>query len=191
MAGTVYHKHMTQRVPSSPTWQYDCTAYCMAMLVNDSTLGGLQSITGRRIRLLSNEPTPDPASPGLNLQQMKAVAGKLRIPFYLKTGEPWAKLVARVGREGASRAILQVDYDIIQAQAPGLACQRTGDFDHALLIVNVHDGKVRASDPLCSGTKEYPEMAIKAAADKFGRDHGMVGGGLYYAVSRVVPKWTT
>lgn len=182
----IFHRHQTQRVPSDPHWTVNCTAYCMAMFATDTTLGGLVGVTGRYVRAISNEPIPDPASPGLNLAQMKAVAAKLRISFTDHTGNGWDTFGKDVGKAGGRRAILQVDYDVLQAKVPALVCQRTGDFDHAILVVRVAD-TVMASDPLCANTKEYPVDAIRAAAEKFGRDHGMVGGGLYYAVSRDIP----
>ena len=183
----IYHKHMTQRVSSDPYHWQNCTAYCMAMFATDTTLGGLVGMTGRYIRSISNEPIPDPASPGLNLAQMKTVANKLRISYTSQIGQQWDTFAKQVGKAGGRRAILQVDYDVLQAMIPGLVCQKTGKFDHAILVVRVA-ATVMASDPLCTATKEYPIAAIRAAAEKFGRDHGMVGGGLYYAVSRDIPQ---
>ena len=184
MSGTpgVYHKHMTQRVAADPHWQVNCTAYTGAMLINDSVLGGLEGINGRLVRALSSEPTPDPASPGLNVIQIDAVCKRLRVPFYDKTGESWTKLKNYVGREGASRCILAVYYDVMQEKAPGLVCQRTGSFSHSILVINVNNGVVHASDPLCAVTKDYPEAVIRAAAIK------QADGGLFFGISRTVPK---
>jgi hypothetical protein len=174
---------MTQRVPSDPYWQVNCSAYALAMLVNDSVLGGLTNITGRRMRALSTEPTPDPGSPGLNLGQLKGVAQKLSVPFYVKSGQPWSALRNAVG-SGASRAVLQLEYDEIPL---AYRCQASSNFGHAVLVVAFDGDRVRASDPLCSVTKWYPESALRHAAEWFA-EHRANSHGVFYGISRVVPK---
>jgi hypothetical protein len=174
---TVYHKHLTQRVPSDPYWQYNCAAYATAMAVNDSVLGGLSNVTGQRIRALSSEPIPDPTSPGLNVSQCVAAAGKLGVRMYRKQ-EPWHVLRNRVG-SGASRALLPVHYDSMDP----FGCQSAGDFGHMLLVVLFDGDRVRASDPLCDVTKWYPENVLRRAAETF-----VNGTTITYAVTRVVPK---
>jgi hypothetical protein len=179
---SVYHKHMTQRVPSDPYWAQNCTAYCAAMAINDSVLGGLTGITGRMVRAMSSEPVPDPASPGLNLSQCVQVAKKLRVPLYDKTGQSWTLLRKAVG-SGASRAIIQVEYDEIPA---AFRCQQSSDFGHAVLAIAFDGDRIRVSDPLCDMTKWYPESAIRHAAEYFAQKTGV--SGVRYAVTRVVPK---
>lgn len=55
------------------TGPVDCTAWAMSRLIADAT-EGLHVPTGRQIRLLTDEPVPDPESPGLNLSQVHDVA---------------------------------------------------------------------------------------------------------------------
>lgn len=177
----IYHTHMTQRVPKDPHWTVNCTAYCAAMLINDSVLGGLTGITGARIRAMSDEPTPDSGSPGLNIQQIVNVARKLRVPIYDKSGESWATLKGRVG-SGASRALVQIYYDALDPYG----CQSAGTFGHAAVLVAFDGSRVRMSDPLCTVTRWYPESAVRHAAEVFAKQTGM--SGIRYAVTRVVPK---
>lgn len=54
------------------TGPYDCTAWAEAYAIEYHTLGQRKT-TGRKVRLLSNEPIPDKDSPGLNLAQVDAV----------------------------------------------------------------------------------------------------------------------
>lgn len=180
----VYHQHMTQKVPSDPYWRVNCTAYCLAMCINDSVLGGMTGINGQNMRALSNEPNPDPGSPGLNLSQCEGVARKLHVPFFDKTGESWATAMSRVGAAG-SRAIVQIDY----ASLGALRCQANGDFGHAIVAVlfDAANNRVRASDPLCAVTRWYPEAIIKQAAERFARNTGQASG-IRYGITRVVPK---
>lgn len=177
----IYHKHMTQRVSSDPYWQYNCAAYATAMAVNDSTLGGLNVggfVTGRRIRSLTNEPTPDPASPGLNVGQCVYAAKKLGVILYPKT-EHWDVICDRVGAAG-SRAILPIYYDALDPYG----CQSAGTFGHMVELVayDADKDRMRASDPLCSVTKWYPAAALRKAAETFAH-----GSYINYAYTRVVP----
>jgi hypothetical protein len=50
----------------------DCTAWATRAGLATATCGRIV-VSGRRLRLLSNEPVPDPQSPGLNLYQMQDV----------------------------------------------------------------------------------------------------------------------
>lgn len=70
----------SQRNPADPYRKTNCVAYCTAMQVDFTTVGGLK-VDGATIRALSNEPIPDPAAPGLNFEQMREVAKKLRVSF--------------------------------------------------------------------------------------------------------------
>ena len=55
------------------TGPYDCTAWAARVVIATSTCGA-KVPSGRTIRLQSSEPIPDPTSPGLNLNQVAAVA---------------------------------------------------------------------------------------------------------------------
>lgn len=181
----LFHKHMTQRVPSDPHWAVNCTAYCGAMLINDATLGAA-SVTGRIVRAKSNEPNPQAGSPGLNILQIIGVA---RASFGVKiidcTGRTWPEVEHFVS--AGRRVLLQIDYGELPE---GDKCQAGGDFGHAVVLVRyTPDGKLRASDPLCSTTKSYDPEHLQVAARKFARDTG-VNDGLRWAATRVVPQTT-
>lgn len=179
--GDLYHKHMTQRVPSDPHWAVNCTAYCAAMLIGDATLGGV-TITGRQVRAESNEPKPEPGSPGLNITQVIDVARRHHVRLTDNTRQPWDDLIMAV--RGGRRVMLQVEYKELGTKR----CQAGGDFGHALVVVRVlEDGKLRASDPLCANTNTYPADLIHEAARVFARRTG-VKTGLRWCSTRVVPE---
>lgn len=54
------------------TGPFDCTAHAATIVLDGSTCGA-KRVPGRTIRLRSSEPVPDPASPGLNLNQIADV----------------------------------------------------------------------------------------------------------------------
>jgi hypothetical protein len=59
-----------QQLREPITGNVDCTAYCGAILVDAHTQGKTKT-TGRAVRVHSDEARPDPASPGLNLPQVR------------------------------------------------------------------------------------------------------------------------
>lgn len=65
-----------QLVYGGPTGPYDCAAWSGAILV-DAHTQGKRKTTGRIIRLATDEPVPDPRSPGLNLPQVDAAVRKV------------------------------------------------------------------------------------------------------------------
>ena len=176
----VYHQHMTQRVPSDPHWRVNCTAYCAAMCINDSVLGGLYDVSGQRIRALSSEPSPDPASPGLSIKQVLSVAIKhYGAKMADRSGASWSEVMAALHNN--ARILLQIDY----ATLGSARCQANGDFGHAVVLVrDSGTNTILASDPLCSAPKNYSENALRAAATKFGNENG---GHLWWAMTRPVP----
>ena len=79
-----------------PNGGVNCTAYGAAWLVGAA--GG--KTTGRKIRAATNEPKPDPKSPGLNLPQVDAAVRKLTpFDFDTRLGDPVSDAEARV-RDG-------------------------------------------------------------------------------------------
>lgn len=63
-----------QQIPLGGATGYaDCTAWSAAILVDAHTQGAVKT-TGRAIRLRTDEPVPDAASPGLNLPQVDEAA---------------------------------------------------------------------------------------------------------------------
>lgn len=179
----VYHRHMTQRVPSDPHWQVNCTAYCGAMLVDDATIGGLVGITGRWIRAHSSEPNPDPNSPGLNIGQVRSVMTGLHVPTEDRTGQNRDDVITALRQD--RRVLLQVQYGELGAYRA-----QAGDFGHALVLFYDPDGgKVWGSDPLASKARLYPEDVMFDAARVFARKTGQATG-LRWMTTRAVQRIT-
>ena len=181
----IFHEHMTQRVPTDPHWTVNCTAYCAAMLINDSVLGGLLGVTGRAVRAASNERNPDPGSPGLNIVQVQYVArNTFKVPLDDNSGQNWDQLQATA--QSGHRVLLQLDYKTMGAYR----AQAGGDFGHAVVVVNfTHNGtRVNASDPLAVKMRSYPAEVIHEAARVFARDTGL-NTGLRWCNTRAVPRY--
>lgn len=83
------------------TGRYDCTAY-EAAVAGDAHSRGAQVFTGRTIRLNTDEPVPDPRSPGLNLRQTDEALFKVSrgtIDLDTRWNEPWPNIEV-AGRAG-------------------------------------------------------------------------------------------
>jgi hypothetical protein len=84
----------------------NCTAWCGAILV-DANSGGKVTTTGEAIRKATNEPIPDPVSPGLNLPQVDAAINKLlKVDFDTRLGDPILDAETRI--KAGRYAIVQV-----------------------------------------------------------------------------------
>lgn len=84
-----------QLVYGGATRSVDCSGWSGAINTDAHTRGATK-LTGRAIRLASNEPVPDPESPGLNVQQVDAAIYKL-------TGgkvDMWTPTPGTIGRAG-------------------------------------------------------------------------------------------
>jgi hypothetical protein len=100
-----------QLPPRTPTSPYDCLAYSASMGIRFAKQSQ-SGPSGRTIRLLSDEPKPDPESPGLNLEQVAAVAIE-HFGVYLDVYKghnalTWAQYEAK--REQGRGALIQVSY---------------------------------------------------------------------------------
>lgn len=85
----------------------NCTAYAAAM-AGDFDTCGVTVLTGEQVRALSDEPHPDPASPGLNLAQVDAALNHRGIDLEVRYRLPWDDFARKINKgEGA---ILQIDY---------------------------------------------------------------------------------
>ena len=67
---------LQQQLLEPLTGRFDCTGYCGG-ICGDADTRGILVYTGRQIRLRSDEPVPDPDSPGMNLLQVDVALYKL------------------------------------------------------------------------------------------------------------------
>lgn len=139
-----------QQLPEPITGDVDCTAWAFALAAYIDS-DGTWSLTGRQVRLASNEPKPDPDSPGLNLPQADAAV------FALTRGA--VNLDVRVGRlavtpteadrrlRAGQWAVIQVQRGILRAAGIGLRNRFAGG--HAA-VLGFHQTKKRfvLGDPL-------------------------------------------
>jgi hypothetical protein len=150
------------------------------MLCDYSTIGGVK-ITQELVRALSDEPKPDPKSPGLNLHQIDAVAAKLHIPYADRTGDNWSDLIGFL-REGRG----------VQAQLRNdmLHDPNGSTVGHSIFLNTIRksDNYILGNNPLSGGARWYPPSVVKAAMTKFADTTGIAGDGLRFAIGRKVPR---
>lgn len=170
-----------QLTAGDPYGGSSCAAYVGAMLVDFATLGGL-TISGADFRRLSDEPVPDPGSPGLNLEQVCAVSRKLRVPLTNRTGATWEALdTALRAYRGVS---LSVWYEALPERYRVQKSPPVGGHQVALTAVDA-TGRYLVWDPLRGGPVWIAASSLKTAAAAFTKRAG--GAGIYFAVTRVVP----
>lgn len=168
-----------------------CTAFAAAMAGDYDTCGATV-LTGARVRQDSNEPVPDPASPGLNLSQVDASLNRHGIDLDTRYKYPWDQFAARI--DAGQGAILQVSY----APIADSRFDAGGGFrgNHAIFV----PPRWKVMDPLADGRRSgvykfhgeaYPESLLRAAAgelvigtDTNGRDIHVGAGFVYAAFTR-------
>ena len=106
----------SQLLQGGSTGKYDCTAWAARVVIATSTCGA-KVPSGRTIRLQTNEPIPDPDSPGLNLSQVATVAREhYGVYMDVRTGlrkVTWDEYERR--RKAGQPAEIQVSYAPIAA----------------------------------------------------------------------------
>lgn len=172
-----------QQLAEPMTGDVDCSAWCAAIATDIDTLGAI-TLTGRQIRLATDEPVPDPRSPGLNLPQVDAAV------FALTKGR--VNLDVRVGRNAVKPdeferhlvdgrwTIVQVNRGVLLALGIGRANRFRGG--HAVVVG--FDQDLRAfivGDPLVPEWERAPLAAVTSAAEMFSPMPG-----LYAAFTRDV-----
>lgn len=178
-------RHQYQLRPgSAPTGGYDCTAYAAAMAIDRHTMGGVR-VTGRQVRLASNEPTPDPDSPGLNIPQIIQVAATWHVELIDRRGAPWSAVLTAL-REGRG-VILQGDAE--EFLGTPFVCQTGFRGDHAIYLNHeTGDGDLYHMDPLCRRPNANMEPVIaRRYAEKLARNAGTPGR-LFFATTRITPN---
>lgn len=92
------------------TGPYDCTAWAASRAIGHATCGATVP-SGRTVRLMSNEPIPDPNSPGLNLPQVQAVAADFGVFLDVHVGYRKVTFAEYERRRKAGQGcIIQVSY---------------------------------------------------------------------------------
>lgn len=166
----------------------NCSA-CAAGEVGQAHTCGALRFTGAQIRAASNEPVPDPKSPGLNLGQVDAALFKLshgKIDLDSHYRYPWDGVHTRV--VGGAFAELQIQRSVLIALGFGFGNRFGGG--HAITIFFRRGWWM--DDPL-TGRHQVTEHALKAAAGQLvlGSSGEICGfGKAYVAFSRdVVPTY--
>lgn len=123
----------------------NCTP-CSAGMAGEADTCGSVLFTGAQIRAASNEPIPDPRSPGMNLTQVDAALYKLsggRINLDTHFRYDFDALRKRV--EAGAQAILQIQRSVLVARGEGHGNGFAGG--HAIEI-GADSGGVWMDDPL-------------------------------------------
>lgn len=145
-----------------------------------ATIGGCV-VSGKWVRSHSNEPNPDPNSPGLNIGQVCDVAQAMGVDLRPEHSATFAKPMARLA-EGRG-IVLAGDYD----QMGSFSCQANFTNLHAIFVNNINTPgtKLLVYDPLCHEYRYLPISVIKNYAEKYG---AQVNNGLWYGYTRVTPN---
>lgn len=169
----------------SPHASANCTPTSFAIAFDHSSLGAV-NVTGAQVRSWSNEPVPDPSSPGLHLGQGIDVARiHLGITMTNRSGSAFEDLVAALA--SGRGAVIQYLYGSLPAmyRAPG----ETFTGGHASYVSQLDStGRLLFYDPLRKdgAPRWVPPAAIKAAMTAWSKKTNMAG--VSFAVTRVVPK---
>lgn len=171
-------KHERQIKPSDPHGSVNCAAVAAAIAFDRATLGGCM-LNGEDVRALSDEPHPNPASPGLNLWQLADVARKLHIQLTPVSGGSFEAILASL-REGRG-VIVPGDYEAMGKYS----CQAGFRGDHGILVNNENTPRTSllVYDPLCKTYRYVPTAVIRRYSEMFGAAHGF-----QYAYTRITPN---
>lgn len=153
-----------------------CTETSFTIFADGTTIGGV-ILSERKVRGLSGEEPPDPASPGLNLFQMDKVAAGLGIEFTNRSlkGDTWSDVIAKLDEDRLVQASVWVGVDhsiVLQARR-----KRPGPPAGFEILCN---------DPLDTAEKWVDEDVIHAQMREFRQRNG--GDGLWFAYGRIRPK---
>ena len=122
-----------------------CQAYAGAMAADFDTCGSVD-LTGRQVRLLTDEPHPDPKSPGLNLRQIDDALNRYGVDLEVRYRLPWDDFVRRINKgegavlDGATGPLLTTKFR-----------STYGDINHAMFVPPGWG----AMDPAADGHRSY------------------------------------
>lgn len=173
-------KHQKQINSGDVNGGVNCTPVSTAIAIDRATLGGCM-VTGKYIRAHSDEPNPDPGSPGLNIGQVCDVAQDMGVRIIAEHSTTFAKPLARLAENRG--IVLAGDYD----QMGAFSCQANFLKLHAIYVNNLNTPKTSllVYDPLCQKYRYIPIDVIERYAEKYATQ---AGGKLWYGYTRVTPN---
>jgi len=156
-----------------------CTETSFAMAGNAQACGGIK-LNEVLVRSLSDEARPDPDSPGLNQDQLVAVARKLHFPYSKGTGDPFASVLVRLG-EGR-RVVAQLWYADIGGTQIG----------HAIFLESRRTDPqgvkwLGGVDPMKGRREWFRQSDVERGMERFGAMTGLPAGDTRHGYTRIVP----
>lgn len=164
-----------------------CTPTSMAVYLRGVSLGAIAA-TERTVIAMTNEPTPDPASPGWNLPQMLSVARKLQVEFHIAAEHEDSYDDVRRLLDEDRRIVAQLELgDLGRADVPHaieIECRRRGQRD---INGKAIDGwAMLINEPTRSRSEWMLESRVLHAMKHLAVNTGKPSG-LRFAYSKVVP----
>jgi len=166
----------------------NCTAYAAAMAADFDSCGTVR-VSGERIRALSDERTPDPRSPGLNLAQVDDALRRMGVDLDTRYRLPWDTFAARIN--AGQGAVLQISTGPLLSTTYRATA---GAIGHAIFVPpgwGVMDPAAdgRGSYHLYDG-KAYPRDLVRRAAGGLVLGHEADGTPIILGLGRVYAAFT-
>ncbi len=181
--GFVYLPSSERQIkPGDPFGGVNCGPVATAVAIDRATLGGVM-VDGKDVRAATNEPIPNPGSPGTTIRQLCDAARKgFHVELTEVRGGTFATLLKRLGE---FRGV------VLAGEGTALGrdiCQVGFKGGHAVFLNNLSTDhtKVVVYNPLCPTRRYLPVATVKRYAEAFGNAHG----GLNWAYTRVTPNVT-
>lgn len=187
-----YPTFRTQRVPltGDPNARLNCGAYTGAMLL-DAATEGESRVSGYTFRSRTDEPVPNPSSPGLNVTQVAKALQLLGVKDAKATQEvPW-DTVRSLARDHFLGLVIRYG-DVPKA----LRFSQTFTGNHMIAVGSLEgDGTVWVGDPLAYHSVRLPLDAYRSAFTILGsqlvsvKGHPLAPASRTYTVRRGDTLW--
>jgi hypothetical protein len=179
-------------ISHDPNGWVNCTAYAAAMAADFDTCGKVY-MTGQRVRALSDERTPDPRSPGLNLAQVDDALRRMGVDLDTRYRLPWDTFAARIN--AGQGAVLQINTRPLLS-TPYRAT--AGAIGHAIFVPPGWGVMDPAADGRGIGrgnyheydAKAYPRDLLRRAAGELVLGHEADGTPIVLGLGRVFASFT-
>ncbi len=179
----VYRPTAQYQLSEPKSGKHDCLAYATAVAMDRHTLGGV-FVTGRDVRLATNEPIPGTiGGTGLQISQIVDAAYKLaRIRLREYRNAAWATLAARL-REGRGVVLC-----VVRGEMPQNACADPFDDEHGIYLnsFNRDESRILVYDSLCKRAAWVNTVSVRRGAEAYGRRIRI--SGTRFAVTRKTPN---